>query len=191
MLVAKQVSRFDIGEAQLGSGVGPFRSDDQPHALRPRAQVGHVGDLCYPGAGTLGAARVVGRAPGPPQDLPDFQYGAVCRHFPYSLPVFGGYHEPLIGCFHGFLRQADRHQVARERGRIGGPPRMCGARLLGLNGPEIPYLVSNGTPGEKAGLVVEWRVMKPTWRSFFVRTQVSNSLQIRMGFDPANHVVRR
>jgi hypothetical protein len=63
------------------------------------------------------------------------------------------------------------------------------AMLLSLNGPDVPYVVRDGTP-EGADLVAEWRIMEPAWRTFFARTQVSRAIKIRMRLVPANHEVR-
>jgi hypothetical protein len=60
---AGQPQSVEVGEAQLGAGVGSFLADDQAHPLRPRGQVGHVGDLRDPGAGPFGTAGVIGRRP--------------------------------------------------------------------------------------------------------------------------------
>jgi hypothetical protein len=64
------------------------------------------------------------------------------------------------------------------------------AALLGLNGPDVPYVVRNGTPSEGADLVAEWKIQEPAWRTFFVRTQLSRTLKTRMRLVPANHEVR-
>jgi len=63
------------------------------------------------------------------------------------------------------------------------------AMLLGLNGPDVPYVVRDGAP-EGADLVAEWRLREPAWQTLFARTQLSRALQIRMRFDSPNHVVR-
>jgi len=63
------------------------------------------------------------------------------------------------------------------------------AMLLGLNGPDVPYVVRDGAP-EGADLVAEWRLREPAWQTFFARTQLSRALQIRMRFVSADHVVR-
>ncbi|MFI9585446.1 hypothetical protein ACIHCQ_27120 [Streptomyces sp. NPDC052236] len=63
------------------------------------------------------------------------------------------------------------------------------AALLRLNQPDVPYVVRDGTP-EGADLVAEWRILEPAWQTFFVRTQVSRALQIRMRLVPAGHEVR-
>lgn len=64
------------------------------------------------------------------------------------------------------------------------------AMVLGLNGPDVPYVVRDSTPDEKADLVAEWRLWEPAWQTFFARTQISRALQIRMRFVPADHEVR-
>ncbi|WP_330302390.1 MULTISPECIES: hypothetical protein [unclassified Streptomyces] len=64
------------------------------------------------------------------------------------------------------------------------------AALLGLGGPDVPYAVRNGISSEGADLVAELRIRDPAWRTFFVRTQVSRTLKIRMRLVPATHEVR-
>ncbi|MEU3449677.1 hypothetical protein AB0H29_21045 [Streptomyces thermolilacinus] len=79
-----------------------------------------------------------------------------------------------------------------KRPDSGVPPRTAEEvreALLGLNGPDVPYLVRPGTP-EGADLVAEWRISEPAWQTFFARTQVSRVLQIRMRLVPSNHEVR-
>ncbi|MGW8376461.1 hypothetical protein [Streptomyces sp. ODS28] len=61
--------------------------------------------------------------------------------------------------------------------------------LLGLNGPDVPYVVRDGAP-EGVDLVAEWRLMEPAWQSFFASTQLSRRIRIRMRFVPGDHVVR-
>lgn len=63
------------------------------------------------------------------------------------------------------------------------------AALLGLFGPEAPYLVRGGAP-EDADLVAEWRIREPAWHGAFARAHVSRVLQIRMRLDPAAREVR-
>ncbi len=63
------------------------------------------------------------------------------------------------------------------------------AALLGLNQPDVPYVVRDGSP-EGADLVAEWRITEPAWQSRFARTQVSRVLQIRMRLVPAEHQIR-
>ncbi|MFF4350180.1 hypothetical protein [Streptomyces sp. NPDC001530] len=63
------------------------------------------------------------------------------------------------------------------------------AALLGLNQPDVPYVVRDGAP-EGAELVAEWRISEPAWQTFFARTQVSRVLQVRMRLVPADHEVR-
>lgn len=61
--------------------------------------------------------------------------------------------------------------------------------LLGLNGPDVPYVVRYGAD-EGAHLVAEWRLMEPAWQSFFASTQMSRRIRIRMRLDPGSHEVR-
>ncbi|MBP0449466.1 hypothetical protein J5Y04_07845 [Kitasatospora sp. RG8] len=64
------------------------------------------------------------------------------------------------------------------------------AALLGLNGPDVPYVVRNGTASEGADLVAEWRIRDPAWRTFFARTQPTRTVTTRMRLVPAGHEVR-
>ncbi len=61
--------------------------------------------------------------------------------------------------------------------------------LLGLNGPDVPYVVRYGAD-EGAHLVAEWRLMEPAWQSFFASSQMSRRIRIRMRLDPGSHEVR-
>ncbi|AGS69223.1 hypothetical protein [Streptomyces collinus] len=63
------------------------------------------------------------------------------------------------------------------------------AALLAVSGPDTPYVVRDGAL-EKADLVAEWRVRDPAWHTFFARTQVSRTLQIRMRLVPERREVR-
>ncbi|MFJ8044068.1 hypothetical protein ACIRBX_26560 [Kitasatospora sp. NPDC096147] len=61
--------------------------------------------------------------------------------------------------------------------------------LLGLNRPDVPYVIRDGR-AEGADLVAEWRVLDPAWRNFFVATQVSRLFTVRMLLVPEKHEVR-
>jgi hypothetical protein len=61
--------------------------------------------------------------------------------------------------------------------------------LLGLSRPDLPYVIRDGTP-EDADLVAEWRLAEPTWQHFFVQSQLSRALRIRMRLDPERHELR-
>lgn len=63
------------------------------------------------------------------------------------------------------------------------------AEVLGLNGPDVPYVIRDGTP-EGVDLVAEWRITEPAWRTFFVRSRLSRAIEIRMRLVPENHEVR-
>lgn len=63
------------------------------------------------------------------------------------------------------------------------------AALLGLNGPDVPYTLRDGSP-EDADLVAEWRLSEPAWRGVFAETQLTRALQIRMRLVPESHEVR-
>ncbi|WP_443055939.1 hypothetical protein [Streptomyces sp. IBSBF 3136] len=61
--------------------------------------------------------------------------------------------------------------------------------MLDISGPETPYVVRNGSL-EKADLVAEWRIRDPAWHTFFARTQVSRTIQIKMRLVPERREVR-
>ncbi|MFJ2897909.1 hypothetical protein ACIO87_23835 [Streptomyces sp. NPDC087218] len=63
------------------------------------------------------------------------------------------------------------------------------AALLALGGPDVPWLVRDGA-AEGAGLVAEWRILEPAWRTVFLRTQVAELLQIRLRLVPDRREVR-
>lgn len=90
------------------------------------------------------------------------------------------------------MRLFDKLTGTRHPG-AGVAPRPAGevrAALLGLNGPDVPYVVRNGTPSEGADLVAEWRIREPAWHSFFARAQLSRTLKIRMRLVPEDQEVR-
>ncbi|MEU1479247.1 hypothetical protein [Streptomyces sp. NPDC005760] len=61
--------------------------------------------------------------------------------------------------------------------------------LLGLNRPDLPYVIRDGAP-EEADLVAEWRLAEPTWQGFFLKSQLSRAVRIRMRLDHEDHEVR-
>ncbi|MCX3061279.1 hypothetical protein [Streptomyces beihaiensis] len=63
------------------------------------------------------------------------------------------------------------------------------AALLALNGPDVPYAVRDGR-AEGADLIAEWRVLEPAWQTYFARSQVSRTFQVRMRLAPDQHEVR-
>jgi hypothetical protein len=63
------------------------------------------------------------------------------------------------------------------------------AALLGLNRPDVPYVIRDGR-AEGADLVAEWRMLEPAWQTFFARTQVSRVFQVRMRLVPEKNEVR-
>ncbi|MDR6974791.1 hypothetical protein J2X68_001469 [Streptomyces sp. 3330] len=64
------------------------------------------------------------------------------------------------------------------------------AALFAVNGPEVPFLVREALPGERADLVAEWRVREPSWHAYFVRTRMQQTLKTRMRLVPGTHEVR-
>lgn len=63
------------------------------------------------------------------------------------------------------------------------------AALLGLNRPDVPYVIRDGR-AEGADLVAEWRILDPAWQTFFLSAQVSRVFQVRMRFVPEKNEVR-
>ncbi|MFF2203874.1 hypothetical protein [Streptomyces sp. NPDC058145] len=61
--------------------------------------------------------------------------------------------------------------------------------LLGLSRPDVPYVVRYGA-AEGADLVAEWRIAEPAWQSFFVESQITHAVRIRMRLDRDDHEVR-
>ncbi|MER6103178.1 hypothetical protein ABT115_12830 [Streptomyces sp. NPDC001832] len=51
--------------------------------------------------------------------------------------------------------------------------------LLSLNRPDVPYIISDGAAHE-ADLVAEWRIAEPAWQPFFIGSQLTHALRIRM-----------
>ncbi|WP_405798147.1 hypothetical protein [Streptomyces sp. NBC_01506] len=63
------------------------------------------------------------------------------------------------------------------------------AALLGVNRPDVPYVVRDGRE-EGADLVAEWRIQDAAWRTFFVPRGVSRVFQVRMRLVPEKNEVR-
>ncbi|MET7735454.1 hypothetical protein ABZT02_29420 [Streptomyces sp. NPDC005402] len=61
--------------------------------------------------------------------------------------------------------------------------------LLGLNRPDLPYVIRDGAP-EDVDLVAEWRLAEPTWQNFFIQSQLSRAIRIRMRLNHEDHEVR-
>ncbi|WP_371626701.1 hypothetical protein OG245_31330 [Streptomyces sp. NBC_01116] len=51
--------------------------------------------------------------------------------------------------------------------------------LLGLNRPDAPYVIGDGA-AHGADLVAEWRIAEPAWQNFFVQSQLTHAIRIRM-----------
>ncbi|KOU49569.1 MULTISPECIES: hypothetical protein [Streptomyces] len=51
--------------------------------------------------------------------------------------------------------------------------------LLGLNGPDVPYVIGDGA-AHGADLVAEWRLAEPAWQHVFVQSQLTHAVRIRM-----------
>ncbi|MFG3256801.1 hypothetical protein [Streptomyces sp. NPDC048172] len=62
--------------------------------------------------------------------------------------------------------------------------------LLALNGPDVPFLVREGTVAEGADVVAELRAEDPAWRTFFVRTQLTWDIKTRIRLVPERNEAR-
>ncbi|MFI1188541.1 hypothetical protein [Streptomyces californicus] len=51
--------------------------------------------------------------------------------------------------------------------------------LLGLNGPDVPYVIGDGA-AHGADLVARWRITEPAWQHIFVESQLTHAIRIRM-----------
>ncbi|MFH8882772.1 hypothetical protein [Streptomyces californicus] len=51
--------------------------------------------------------------------------------------------------------------------------------LFGLNGPDVPYVISDGA-AHGADLVAQWRIAEPAWQHVFVQSQLTHAVRIRM-----------
>ncbi|HWU12047.1 MAG TPA: hypothetical protein VN520_37840 [Streptomyces sp.] len=69
-----------------------------------------------------------------------------------------------------------------KRPEAGVVPRSAGelrTSLLGLNRPDVPYVIRDGAAHD-ADLVAEWRLHEPAWQTFFIGSQLTHALRIRM-----------
>ena len=62
--------------------------------------------------------------------------------------------------------------------------------MLALNGSDVPYVIRHAAAGDDADLVAEWRLTDPTWHNFFVQSQMTRALRIRMRLVEESHEVR-
>ncbi|MFD8962761.1 hypothetical protein ACFV0W_38960 [Streptomyces anulatus] len=51
--------------------------------------------------------------------------------------------------------------------------------LLGLNRADVPYVIGDGA-AHGADLVAEWRITEPAWQTFFIGSQLTHAIRIRM-----------
>ncbi|QJS09661.1 hypothetical protein HKX69_09100 [Streptomyces argyrophyllae] len=61
--------------------------------------------------------------------------------------------------------------------------------LLGLNRSDVPYVVRDSA-ADTADLVAEWRIEEPAWRAFFVESQLTHAVRIRMRLVQEDREVR-
>ncbi|CAM5355675.1 hypothetical protein [Streptomyces atroolivaceus] len=69
-----------------------------------------------------------------------------------------------------------------ERPEAGVAPRSAEelrTAVLGLNRPDVPYVISDGAALD-ADLVAEWRIAEPAWETFFIGSQLTHAIRIRM-----------
>ncbi|MER6348157.1 hypothetical protein ACWC10_20435 [Streptomyces sp. NPDC001595] len=64
------------------------------------------------------------------------------------------------------------------------------AALLGCNRADAPYVIRNGAAPDSADLVAEWRMTEPAWENFFVQSQLTRAVRIRMRLVEADREVR-
>ncbi|MFJ2404940.1 hypothetical protein ACIOUE_26950 [Streptomyces xanthochromogenes] len=69
------------------------------------------------------------------------------------------------------------------------PAQELRAALLGLNRPDVAYVVRYGG-GEGCDLLAEWRLAEPAWRQTFVQSRISHAVRIRMRLDAEAREVR-
>ncbi|MEV5579248.1 hypothetical protein AB0L39_11880 [Streptomyces parvus] len=66
-----------------------------------------------------------------------------------------------------------------EAGAASRPAEELRKALLALNGPDVPYVISDGS-AHGADLVAEWRIGEPTWQHVFVQSRLTHAIRIRM-----------
>lgn len=66
-----------------------------------------------------------------------------------------------------------------EAGVAPRPAEELRTALLGLNRPDVPYVISDGA-AHGADLVAEWRIDEPAWQTFFIGSQLTHAVRIRM-----------
>lgn len=76
-----------------------------------------------------------------------------------------------------------------SHGVVPGPAEEVRAALLGLNRPDVPYLVRDGA-ADGADLVAEWRMAEPAWQTLFIESQLTRAVRIRMRLVQEDHEVR-
>ncbi|MEU0072677.1 hypothetical protein ABZ027_24450 [Streptomyces sp. NPDC006332] len=65
------------------------------------------------------------------------------------------------------------------------------AALLGLNRPDVPYVVRAGAADDGAAdLVAEWRLAEPAWQPLFVASQLTRAVRIGLRLVHKGHEVR-
>jgi hypothetical protein len=77
-----------------------------------------------------------------------------------------------------------------QNGAQPAPPERVTAALLGVNRPDVPYAIREGTPAEGVDLVGEWRLTETEWRALFSNGGVTKTYKILMRLDPKRAEVR-
>jgi len=62
--------------------------------------------------------------------------------------------------------------------------------LIALNRDTAPWQIRFGSPQEKCDMVVEWRIVEPTWSEIFAKSSVTKVFKILLKFDAGAHEVR-
>ncbi|WP_031095606.1 hypothetical protein [Streptomyces sp. NRRL S-15] len=66
-----------------------------------------------------------------------------------------------------------------DAGVVSRPAEELRRALLGLNGPDVPYVIRDGAAHD-ADLVAEWRIDEPAWQTFFIGSRLTHAVRIRM-----------
>ncbi|MEU1484701.1 hypothetical protein [Streptomyces sp. NPDC005752] len=79
-----------------------------------------------------------------------------------------------------------RHPESGVAARAAGELRRA---LLGLGESDVPYVIRDGAAHD-ADLVAEWRIAEPAWQTFFIGSQLTHAVRIRMRLAEESHEVR-
>lgn len=76
-----------------------------------------------------------------------------------------------------------------ESGIAAQPPAQVRDALLAINGPNVPFVIRDGSP-EKVDLVAEWKLVDAQWRGIFFQCGLKKSVKVLMRLDSAKNAVR-